>query len=147
MEADYFSLMRNWPTCEKTSLVPFLFLMGSPPCSTQVPTPAARVSISQFFYQFFTKHITGTEKQRSSLLRTKGCDNFQKEAIFLTFTNILYIVNQRELNDLYWVGLSRGCIIWLLAHPPPFPVSKLDRRYTGKLRKRDNLMTVEWGRG
>ncbi len=35
-------------------------------------------------------------------------------------------------------------MIWLLAHPPP--VSKLDRRHTGKLRKRDNLL-LGGGRG
>jgi hypothetical protein len=37
-----------------------------------------------------------------------------------------------------------------LAPPPPpnpSPVSKLDRRQTGRLRKRDNFMTGEWGMG
>ncbi len=41
--------------------------------------------------------ITGTEKQRSSLMRTKGCDDFQKEKIFFTFTNILY--SKAESNE------------------------------------------------
>jgi hypothetical protein len=37
----------------------------------------------------------------------------------------------------------------LAAHPPPptSPVSKLDGRYTGRLRKEDNLMTGKRGRG
>ena len=30
--------------------------------------------------------------------------------------------------------------------PPPSPVSKLDRRHTGRLRKKDNLLTGERGR-
>jgi hypothetical protein len=35
-------------------------------------------------------------------------------------------------------------MIWLLTHPlPPSPVSKLDRRYTERLRKIDNLLTGE----
>ena len=77
----------------------------------------------EFFFInfFFIKHTTDTEKQRSSLMRTKGSDDFKKEEIFLTFTNILCTVKQRVLNDLYWVRLSRGCIIWLLAHPHPLP--------------------------
>jgi hypothetical protein len=33
-------------------------------------------------------------------------------------------------------------MMWLLAHfLPPSPVSKLDRRHTGRLKKRDNLLT------
>ncbi len=37
---------------------------------------------------------------------------------------------------------------WLLAHPlPPSPVSKLDRRHIGNLRKRDNLLTGGGGGG
>jgi len=31
--------------------------------------------------------------------------------------------------------------------PPPLPVSKLDRRHTRRLRKRDDLLTGEGGRG
>ncbi len=40
-------------------------------------------------------------------------------------------------------------MIWLFAHPhpPPPSVSKLDRRYTGRLRKRDKLLTGVWGKG
>ncbi len=30
---------------------------------------------------------------------------------------------------------------------PPFPVSQLDGRHTGRLRKRDNLLTGEEGKG
>ncbi len=37
-------------------------------------------------------------------------------------------------------------MIWLLAHPPPpSTVSKLDRRHTGRMRKRDNLLTWKGG--
>jgi hypothetical protein len=57
--------------------------------------------------------------------------------------------HQRVLNDLERTRLSRCRIIRLLAHssPPPSPVSKLDRRHTGRLRKRDNLLTREEGMG
>ncbi len=34
-----------------------------------------------------------------------------------------------------------------LAPPPPSPVSKLDRRNTGRLRKKDKLLTGEGGVG
>ncbi len=45
---------------------------------------------------------------------------------------------QRALNDLWRAWLSRGLMIWLLAHPsPPSPVSKFDRRRTGRLGKKD----------
>jgi hypothetical protein len=43
-----------------------------------------------------------------------------------------------------------GRINWLLTHPlPPLPppVSKLDQRHLGRLRKRDNLLTGERGEG
>jgi len=62
----------------------------------------------------------------------------------------LYSLDQRLFNDLYRyrARLSRGHMIWLLAHPiPPSPVSKLNRRYTGRLRKRDNLLMGEGVRG
>jgi hypothetical protein len=39
-------------------------------------------------------------------------------------------------------------MIWLLSPPPhPFPVSKLDRWHTRRLRKRDNLLTAKGVRG
>jgi len=40
-------------------------------------------------------------------------------------------------------------MIWFLAHllPSPSPVSKLDLPHTGRLRKRDNLLRGEGGRG
>ncbi len=39
-------------------------------------------------------------------------------------------------------------MIWLLAHPLPFShVSKLDLRHTGRLKKRDNLLTGEGREG
>ncbi len=34
-------------------------------------------------------------------------------------------------------------MIWLLPHPLS-PVSKLDRRRTGRLRKKDKLLAGEW---
>jgi hypothetical protein len=36
-------------------------------------------------------------------------------------------------------------MIWLLHHPLIPPLSKLDRRHTGRLRKIDNLLTGEGG--
>ncbi len=55
----------------------------------------------------------------------------------------------RVLNDFQRTRLSRLHRIWLLPHllPPSSPVSKLDRRHTGRLRKRDNFLTGEWGTG
>ena len=39
-------------------------------------------------------------------------------------------------------------MIWLLVHPLPLsPVSKLDRRHTGRLRKRDNFLKGQGTRG
>ncbi len=50
--------------------------------------------------------------------------------------------------DIERARLSRGRMLWLLAHPfPPSPVSKLDRRHTGRLRNRDNLLSGEGGKG
>ncbi len=46
------------------------------------------------------------------------------------------------LNDLLRARLSRGCMIWLLAHPLSC-CSKLDQRHTGRLRKRGKLLTGE----
>jgi len=43
---------------------------------------------------------------------------------------------QRVFNDLYRARLSRGSMIWLLAHP----LTPLDRGHTEKLRKRDKLL-------
>ncbi len=55
--------------------------------------------------------------------------------------------HQRVLNTLKSARFYRGRLIWLLAHPPPppAPVSKLDRRHTGRLRKSDSLRTGEVG--
>jgi hypothetical protein len=50
----------------------------------------------------------------------------------------------RVLNDLWRTRLTRCRMIWL--HPPPRPCM-LNRRHTGRLRKRDNLLTVEWVEG
>jgi hypothetical protein len=50
----------------------------------------------------------------------------------------------------HWIiedKLSRRRMTWLLSPPlPPSPVSKLDRRHSGRLRKRDNMQAGE-GRG
>jgi hypothetical protein len=45
--------------------------------------------------------------------------------------------------DRHWYAVYS--VIWPLL-PPPSPVSKLDRRHTGRLRKKDNLLTGERGR-
>ncbi len=49
-------------------------------------------------------------------------------------------LNPREYQMIYR-GLSCGRMIWFLDHP----LSKLDRRHTGTLKKRDNLQTEERG--
>ncbi len=60
-------------------------------------------------------------------------------------------MNQREEND-FLEDQAFSPSYGLVAPPPPSPVSKqykLDRRQTGRLRKRDNLLTGEgegWGR-
>ncbi len=56
---------------------------------------------------------------------------------------------QRVLKDLWRTRPTRRRIIWLLLHPrpPPYPVSKLYRWHTGRLRKRDNLLTGGEGGG
>ncbi len=58
-------------------------------------------------------------------------------AVFLS-QNIVGGQHQRVLNDLWRARFSCGRID--LAPSPP-PVSMLDRRHTGRLRKRDNLLT------
>ncbi len=51
---------------------------------------------------------------------------------------------QRVLNDLHRIRRSRDRInLAALPPPPPPSVSKLGRRRTGRLRKRDNLPTGE----
>jgi hypothetical protein len=53
-------------------------------------------------------------------------------------------MQQRVLNDLWRARPFLFRMIWLLAHHLPLsPVSKLDRRHTGSLRKKDNLLTGE----
>jgi hypothetical protein len=59
-------------------------------------------------------------------------------------------VGQRVLNNLWRARLSRGRVIWLLA--PPLlsalsPIRKLDRRQTGRQRKRDKFLTGQGGGG
>jgi hypothetical protein len=50
---------------------------------------------------------------------------------------------------LVFPRLYRCRVIWLLPHPlsPPNTVSKHARRHTGRLRKRDNVLTGEEGGG
>ncbi len=52
---------------------------------------------------------------------------------------------QRALNWYWRARLSRGRVIWVLARP--LPLSKFDRRRTGRMRKRDYLLTGKEGRG
>ncbi len=54
---------------------------------------------------------------------------------------------------LHWTIYRRPgflAVVWFGSSPSPFPpslVSKLDRRHTGRLRKRDNLLTGKGGDG
>jgi hypothetical protein len=53
---------------------------------------------------------------------------------------------QRVLNGLQRTRLSRRrMILFLPLPPPPSPVSKFDLRHTGRLRKRDKLVTGSQG--
>jgi hypothetical protein len=54
---------------------------------------------------------------------------------------------QKVGNDLWRTRLSRRHMVWLLPHLLPPPFSKLDRRHTGRLSKRDNLLTGLGGGG
>jgi hypothetical protein len=58
----------------------------------------------------------------------------------------LHPTGTKRLDDLERTSLFRRRIIWLLPHPITPPVNKLDWRQTGRLRKRDNLLTGEGGR-
>jgi hypothetical protein len=55
------------------------------------------------------------------------------------------LLKQRVLNDLQRTRLCCFSMIWLL---PPSPVSKLDRRHTGRLRERQlaGVGGRGWGR-
>jgi hypothetical protein len=61
-------------------------------------------------------------------------------------TEDFLVFSQRVLNDLWRTRLSRRRMIWLLAHPLTSPVRKLDRRYTGSLR-RETICIRERGEG
>jgi hypothetical protein len=78
----------------------------------------------------------------------KACNSFLEGSALVShgFTKVCVFKGtshgyiQRVLNDLYRTRLSLHRMIWLLPHPvPPFPVSELERRHTGRLRKRANL--------
>ncbi len=52
------------------------------------------------------------------------------------------------LNDLSRARLSCCHMIWLIAHPlPPFPVSKLNRRHTGRWERETSCWRVGGGGG
>jgi hypothetical protein len=61
---------------------------------------------------------------------------------------ILYLlVDQKVLNDVKKARLSRGRFGSSTTPSPPLPFSKLDRQHTGRLRKRDKLLTGEGREG
>jgi hypothetical protein len=45
------------------------------------------------------------------------------------------------------IALSQSFFLAPRPPPPPSPVNKLDRRHTGRRRKRDNFLTNELGEG
>jgi hypothetical protein len=57
-----------------------------------------------------------------------------------------YSLSQRVLNGLQMTRLSRRRMIRLLPHPVP-TISEIDRRHTGRMRKRDILLTEKGGGG
>ncbi len=62
------------------------------------------------------------------------------------FFNIIFVNASNWFSttrEFYLLRPSRRRMIWFFSHPlpPPSPVSKLDLRHTGRLRKRDNLLT------
>ncbi len=64
--------------------------------------------------------------------------------IILSNGSILWWITCRE----YWIiyrGPSFLVVVWFGSMPALSPVSKLNRRHTGRLRKRDNLLTGEGG--
>jgi hypothetical protein len=71
------------------------------------------------------------------------CPLFRLVLFHVNVENIFVFIiacNQRILNDLWRNRDSRRRMLWLLPDPLS-PVSKLDRRHRGRLRKRDNLLT------
>jgi hypothetical protein len=88
--------------------------------------------LSGFFKMYFY------EKGGPHICKKQGCSTNLIEH----FGNIL---TESIVNGLQRTSLSRHRMIWLLTplHPPP-PL-KLDRRHTGRLTKRDNLLATEEG--
>jgi hypothetical protein len=81
-----------------------------------------------------------------SCLKTFKWIEISRKWIFLPVLHIELLKVGRE----YWMvyrGSGFLSVVWDFAlRPPPsspFPVSKLGRRHTGRLRKRDNLLTGE----
>ncbi len=58
-----------------------------------------------------------------------------------------YILQIREDWTIYRGPSFLAVVLFGSTPPPPLPGSKLDRRHTGRLRKRDNLLTGEGGDG
>jgi hypothetical protein len=57
---------------------------------------------------------------------------------------VSYYVHSREILTIHGrQGFVAVLWFWLLPHPLS-PVSKLDRRRTGRLRKKDKLLAGEW---
>ncbi len=70
------------------------------------------------------------------------------QAVIITASlGVLSLPPVSFLNDLQRARLTRGRMIWLLAHPLPSPLSRQQahRRHKGRLRKRGILLTPEEG--
>jgi hypothetical protein len=84
---------------------------------------------------------------------SSGCDPYGKEGGRLGIPAIFhFLVSRDKINyitsswpKVYWM-IYRGPGFLDLAPIPTSPNNKLDLRHTGRLRKRDNLLTGEGGR-
>jgi hypothetical protein len=54
-------------------------------------------------------------------------------------------LKQRDINSYYRLAVFLAVVFG--SSPTPSPVSKLDRRDAGRLRRRDNWLAGEWERG
>jgi hypothetical protein len=93
---------------------------------------------------------------RYSPFRVKDCTDKIGLKVYQMVIYTIYTQNKRDrggvegtglaervLNNLQRTRLSPFRMIWLLSHPSPSHVSKLDQRHIGRLRKRDNLLVGE----
>ncbi len=74
---------------------------------------------------------------------TSNCGQVRAKMVEISLESLFWAFIpriQRVLNNLQRPRFSRRRMIWLLPSP-------LDRRDTGRVRKRDNLLTGEGGRG